>query len=158
MQAPDFFFDTAHNAQALRGVLRHFRAVPAEGRRIVFFGSMHNKELDRLPADELAGFDLWLGAPVSIPRSRDAEELRRLFTQWRLPPENFQVAQNMATALGWLAGNLQPADRVLVTGSCFMVAEVFHKLGFEELETTRALEPAAHRLAAWRDADTDRGE
>jgi len=155
LQAPDFLFDTAHNAQALCGVLRHFRTEPVEGRRIVFFGSMHNKELDRLPADELAGFDLWLGAPVSIPRSRDAEELRRLFSQWRLPPEKTRVAANMPAALRWLARNLQPADRVLVTGSCFMVAEVFHKLGFEELETTRTLEPASWRLAAWRAAETN---
>ncbi len=155
LRNPDFIFDTAHNTQALRGVLRHFRAEPAPGRRIVFFGSMHNKELDTLPMAELAGFDLWLGAPVSIPRSRDGEELRRLFRQWRLPPEICEVAEDMAAGLRWLARNLQPTDRVLVTGSCFMVAEVFHKLGFEELETTRVLQQAPPRLAAWRDASID---
>ncbi len=151
LQAPDFFFDTAHNAQALRGVLAHFRRAETRGRRIVFFGSMHNKELDKLPREDLEGFDLWLGAPVSIPRSRDPEELRRLFAAWKLPEEETHVARTMPEALGWLARNLQPEDRVLVTGSCFMVAEVFHKLGFEELESTRALEAAPPRLAAWRD-------
>lgn len=147
LRNPDFIFDTAHNEQALSGALAHFRRREITGRRIVFFGSMHNKELEKLSGDIIQGFDLVLGAPVSIPRSRNEEELQVLLQAWGVNPQAWSeswdnaatglVAPNMMAGLQWLARNLKEDDRVLVTGSCFMVAEVLHKLGFEDLEMTR---------------------
>jgi hypothetical protein len=40
-------------------------------------------------------------------------------------------------------------DAVLVTGSCFLVAEVLHHLGFERLADSRRPQPAAAALARW---------
>jgi len=147
LKYPDFIFDTAHNEQALSGALAHFRRQEAAGRRIVFFGSMHNKELEKLPGNILEGFDMVLGVPVSIPRSRNSGELETLLKAWGIDLQPWSdtwnetasglVAPNMQTGLKWLAANLEKNDRVLVTGSCFMVAEVMHKLGFENLEMTR---------------------
>jgi hypothetical protein len=42
-------------------------------------------------------------------------------------------------ALSYWRERLQPEDAVLVTGSCFLVAEVLHHLGFEDLEQTACL-------------------
>ncbi len=147
LRQPDFIFDTAHNEQALTGALAHFRRREISGRRIVLFGSMHNKELDKLSGDLVEGFDLILGVPVSIPRSRNVAELTTLLEAWQLNPrplsESWEsgvtalVAPRMELALQWLARNLEKNDRVLVTGSCFMVAEVLHKFGFTDLEMTR---------------------
>lgn len=157
LRNPDFIFDTAHNEQALSGALAHFRQREISGRRIVFFGSMHNKELEKLSAEFIQGFDLVLGAPVSIPRSRNPEELKALLQAWGLNPQPWSdewdgvaagmVAPNMQAGLEWLARNVKKDDRVLVTGSCFMVAEVFHKLGFVDLEMTRAEMEAGPVLA-----------
>ncbi len=173
LRGPDFIFDTAHNEQALSGVLAHFRQMNCSGRRIVFFGSMHNKELEKLPAEMVQGFDLFLGAPVSIPRSRTPDELSALLEAWGLITSDRTdfgadlwteassgdglydfvecdgglVAPDLASALLWLASNVQPNDKVLVTGSCFMVAEVLHKLGFTNLEMTREELPAGPVLA-----------
>ena len=35
-----------------------------------------------------------------------------------------------------------PEDAVLVTGSCFMVAETLHRLGIRDLDETRQVRPA----------------
>ena len=147
LRNPDFIFDTAHNEQALSGALAHFCRREISGRRIVFFGCMHNKELEKLPGKIVQGFDLILAAPVSIPRSRNAEELQTLLRAWDIETQPLAegwpdapaglVAPDMQAGLDWLARNLKKEDRVLVTGSCFMVAEVLHKLGFENLEMTR---------------------
>ncbi len=147
LREPDFIFDTAHNEQALTGTLNHFRQEPTVGRRIILFGSMQNKVLENLPGELVQGFDLFLAVPVSIPRSRNAEELADLLRQWKLEPEfltagkgelgKVQVASEMGSGLKWLARNLGQGDRVLVTGSCFMVAEVMYRLGFTDLEMTR---------------------
>ncbi len=147
LRQPDFIFDTAHNEQALTGALAHFRRRKISGRRIVFFGSMHNKELEKLSGEIIQGFDLILAVPVSIPRSRNPEELLSLLESWEIPaqplaagwnaPTKGLVAPDMKAALEWLAKQVHKDDRVLVTGSCFMVAEVLHKMGFETLEMTR---------------------
>ncbi|MCP4291871.1 MAG: hypothetical protein GY780_08565 [bacterium] len=157
LRNPDFVFDTAHNEQALNGALAHFKTDKCSGRRIVFFGAMHNKELEKMPADGFAGFDLILAAPVSIPRSRTAAELATLLEAWGIGTgamsEEWEpgllglVAPDLASALLWLAKNLKTDDRVLVTGSCFMVAETMHKLGFHNLEMTR-LEGLAEKSLA----------
>jgi len=47
------------------------------------------------------------------------------------------VAPDIPSALRLLARGLQPADTVLVTGSCFTVAETLYHLGFTDLEATR---------------------
>jgi len=157
LRNPDFIFDTAHNEQALSGALAHFRRQETTGRRIVFFGSMHNKELEKLSREMVQGFDLILAAPVSIPRSRNPQELETLLRAWEMEahpwsdlwPETAtgMVAPHMKAGLDWLARNLEKDDRVLVTGSCFMVAEVLHKMGFENLEMTRAEKDAGPVLA-----------
>jgi dihydrofolate synthase / folylpolyglutamate synthase len=158
LRRPDFVFDTAHNEQALSGALDHFRNQETSGRRIVLFGAMHNKVLEKLPGAIVQGFDLLLAAPVSIPRSRNADELIDLLRAWGLDPHSVTsdlkdasgalVAQDLATGLQWLARNLNPDDRVLVTGSCFMVAEVMHCLGFTDLDMTRQDTPAGPVLAS----------
>jgi dihydrofolate synthase/folylpolyglutamate synthase len=153
LKNPDWFVDTGHNTQALGGILLEFLAGGSSGRNILLYGAMYDKDI----APELAGvigrFDAVLGAPVSLPRSRTSEELEGLFAGWGLsycpwpgpkaePLPPCTVAPDMEQALQFLARDLQSDDRVLVTGSCFTVAEVFHKLGFTRLEMTRGLHEA----------------
>lgn len=144
---PDWIFDTAHNAQALTVALTEFTRRPCPGRRVVLFGAMHDKGMDPSLGVLLAACDLVVGTPVSLPRSRTVQELDELFRDWQMIPSAWSqrqtagpsslVAPDMAAALIWLAQTLDPTDRVLVTGSCFTVAEAFYQLGFERLETTR---------------------
>ena len=53
------------------------------------------------------------------------------------------VAPDIQRALRLLARSLKPMDTVLVTGSCFTVAETLYQLGFTDLEATRVPQAAA---------------
>jgi dihydrofolate synthase/folylpolyglutamate synthase len=149
---PAWIFDTAHNTQALDGVLTEFLQRPSRGRRVILFGAMHDKQMPVELGELLTGCDHLVGAPISLPRSRTAAELADLFATWRrtvspwpaagagLPPT--VVAPHLDEALARVVAATGPGDEILVTGSCFIVAEALHKLGIEELDSTRTPRPA----------------
>ena len=147
LREPDWILDTAHNGEALAASLAAFRARPAAGRRLVLYGAMRDKEVPAGAVADLRGCDGVLAAPIGLPRSRNPEELTALVREWNLPPERFRVCGDAGEALARLAAELRPDDAVLVTGSCFLVAEVLHRLGYRDLEETRRAGPAAARLA-----------
>jgi hypothetical protein len=65
------------------------------------------------------------------------------------PAGRFAVADDLPAALRRLAPVLTPDDVVLVTGSCFLVAEVLHHLGYAKLADSRTPKPAGPALAGW---------
>jgi len=150
---PDWIFDTAHNAQALDSVWREFSTRPTSGLKVVVFGAMNDKGAPADSAAMLAGCDALIGVPVSLPRSRSSTELEDLFRSWGRDPEEWPpdeaglprtaVAPDIHQAIRLLAANLQPGDEVLVTGSCFTVAETLYQLGFTDLAATREPQPAS---------------
>jgi dihydrofolate synthase/folylpolyglutamate synthase len=158
LRDPDWIFDTAHNEQALAAALGAFTARPCSGRRFVLFGSMHDKELPASMGQALRGCGV-IGAPVTLPRSRGRDDLAAVFTGWGLreagpeagapPAGRFAVADGLPAALRRLAPVLTPADAVLVTGSCFLVAEVLHHLGYARTADSRPAAPAGPAMAAW---------
>lgn len=156
LRQPDWIFDTAHNRQALTSTLAAFAQQPCAGRRILVFGAMYDKEIPAGLAESAGALDLVLGVPVSLPRSRNAGELGEVLRGWghepgAWPPEPGRtgaVAPDPQALLAWLDGQLRPEDRVLVTGSCFTVAEVLYRLGITDLEMTRRPIPYAQRPAA----------
>ncbi len=155
LREPDWILDTAHNPQALAEALGTFAARPCTGRRLVLFGAMHDKELPAEVGALLRGCGV-VGAPVSLPRARGEAELVELFGSWGLAPARgalpgpgeHLVPASLPVALGHLAASLQPGDAVLATGSCFLVAEVLHGLGFADLGDSREPRPATAVLAA----------
>jgi dihydrofolate synthase/folylpolyglutamate synthase len=154
---PDWIFDTAHNAQALEALGREFMARPGTGRKVVVFGGMSDKEPPVNAASSLSGCDALIGVPVSLPRSRTPVELEDLFRRWGREPVGWPepgdglpataVAADIPQAFRLLAATLHPEDMVLVTGSCFTVAESFYRLGFSDLAATRVPQTAARVLA-----------
>jgi folylpolyglutamate synthase/dihydropteroate synthase len=91
-----------------------------------------------------------IATPVSLPRSRNVDELGELLAAHELRGE---VAADPARALSGLARRLTAEDAVLVTGSGFLVAEVLYRLGFKAIDETRQPEPAARRLQSWREGE-----
>ena len=164
LKDPDWIFDTAHNAQALSAALREFTVRRGPGRKFLVFGAMSDKEMSPDLAGLVTCCDVVLGIPVSLPRSRTRRELAELMAGWGLHPEAWPstpprpdrgpgenplrcaVAPDQGAALAWLAANLDHRDRVLVTGSCFAVAEVLYRLGFTDLEQTRSPVPYSRVL------------
>lgn len=139
---PDWILDAAHNSEALGHALDAFLARPGGGRRAVLFGSMQDKELDAAVGERLRACDLVATAPVALPRSRNRAELDALCSGWRLPPRRLLPAADVGGAVAELRRRLEPEDAVLVTGSCFLVAETLWRLGYRDLAQTRAASPA----------------
>jgi folylpolyglutamate synthase/dihydropteroate synthase len=82
--------------------------------------------------------------PISLPRSRDRASLTELARSLELPDAvGHSIMDSVAGALSYWKPRLQPGDAVLVTGSCFLVAEVLHRLGFRDLDETRQPRPAS---------------
>ncbi len=140
---PDVLVDTGHNAQALLGTLQAFLERPVRGRRVVLFGGMHDKPVPRELGDLLRQCDDVTFAPVSLPRSRTPDDLRSLWRFLELPdPGGHSIVDSVEAALSYWGPRLQPDDALLATGSCFLVAEVLHRLGVRDLEETRHPRPA----------------
>ncbi|MEN8005978.1 MAG: hypothetical protein ABFS42_03145 [Candidatus Krumholzibacteriota bacterium] len=155
---PDWIFDTAHNTQALDNVWREFSRRRTSGRKVVVYGAMHDKNVSVDPAAMLQGVETVIGVPVSLPRSKTRTELEELFRGWGRDPEAWPdepdewdgpeglpaatVAPDIPGALELLARRLRPEDVVLVTGSCFTVAETLYRMGITDLEATRTASPA----------------
>lgn len=150
LERPTWIVDTAHNTQALTQALGEFARTPCAGRRVILFGSMADKELDPALGPLFAACDQLVGLPVTLPRSRTAAELAALFRGLghdpgeldRLWETSCVVAPDMIGGLRAVAPGLRPDDAVLVTGSCFNVAEVLHHLGVRDLDETRRVKPA----------------
>ncbi len=144
---PDWLLDSAHNVEALSAALTAFLERPCRGRRAVLFGSLRDKQLDAPVGDLLRRCDRVVAAPLRLPRSRSREELATLLGGWDVGgvagPE---TAADCGEAIALLA-TAAADDAVLVTGSGFLVAEVLHRLGYRDLEQTRAARPAGDVLA-----------
>ena len=148
LSGPDWFVDTAHNPEALEGVLRTFLGRPCEGRRHVLFGGMHDKDPGDAAGRLLREADSVVCAPVALPRSRNPEELESLMDRWGLAGDNDAVVhRDLDDALDDLARRAGPGDAVLCTGSCFLVADALWRLGVRDLEETRTVRPASDVLS-----------
>ncbi len=159
LRRPDWLFDTAHNEQALGEALATFAARPCAGRRFVVLGAMYDKELPATVGRALRSCAGVVAAPVALPRSRRRDELASLLDGWNLRAETgdavlpavgrYRLVDDVPGALRLLAPALGPDDAVLVTGSCFMVAEALHHLGYARLADSRVAREAGPALAAW---------
>jgi dihydrofolate synthase/folylpolyglutamate synthase len=155
LREPDWILDTAHNTQALTAALEAFGRRPCAGRRVLVIGAMYDKPLAGELAPLVRACDAVVGMPVSLPRSRTADELTAVFAAWDLAPEAWTgelparcaAAPDPGAALAALGRGLADDDAVLVTGSCFTVAETLWRLGFRELDGTRGPSPARGPMA-----------
>ncbi len=149
LAAPDWICDTAHNTEALRLALDTYLARPCRGRRWVLFGCMQDKELGLEVGERLRHCDGLVVTPINLPRSRNRNGLQELLEGWQLPvSESVRVVPDVQAAILFLACELEPADTLLVTGSCFLVAELLYRLGYRELEETRRVRAAREVLPA----------
>jgi folylpolyglutamate synthase/dihydrofolate synthase len=158
LRCPDWIFDTAHNTESLCVSLGAFLARSCSGRRFVLFGCLRDKELGAEIAPWLCRCDGVIAAPIALRRSRNPAELRALLEEWGFPDEKLLgVTANLRDALSRIVREVAPEDAVLVTGSCFLVAEALYQLGMRDLEQTRSPTAAAGILKPFFGEETHAG-
>ena len=109
---------------------------------------MRDKDLAPEVGRRLAACDRVVSAPIGLPRSRNRNELKALHQSWGLSStDRHKVMPDLDSALRALSRSLAATDSVLVTGSCFLVAEVLYMFGFRDLLQTRSVGPATKLLA-----------
>lgn len=148
LTGPDWIIDTAHNPEALERALEAFLARPCAGRRWALFSLLREKEAGPEVGALLRRCDQVVMAPIALPRARNREELAALTAELELDPSRARLCAGVDQALAELHCGARAADAVLVTGSCFLVAEVLHRLGFRDLRETRPPRPAGAAGAA----------
>ena len=119
--------DVAHNPQAA-GVLRQ-RLLDLEGHSpmTVVIGLLADKQVDGFVAQLVDLADRWLVCSVDTPRSRDAVELAAAISQ--AGGRNVRVAGAPEEAFSEALASSRPGERILVTGSFYIVGPALSWLG-----------------------------
>jgi dihydrofolate synthase/folylpolyglutamate synthase len=119
--------DVAHNpaaAEALAGILAS-RA--GAGRTIAVIGALDDKDIEGIVAPLDAFIDCWMAVTAESHRALPAGELARRIANASGRP--CLVMESLDDALGEARSAAAPGDRVLVTGSFYLVGPVLGKLG-----------------------------
>ncbi len=116
--------DVAHNpdaAEALAGGLEGF-----DGRTIAIIGMLDDKDVETVAAHLDAQVDHWIAVAADSPRAVDAADLaRRVGVS---TGNECEVAESLHAAMQRAEGLAGPDDRVLVTGSFYLVGPALDQL------------------------------
>nr|WP_240724573.1 bifunctional tetrahydrofolate synthase/dihydrofolate synthase [Halomonas borealis] len=114
--------DVGHNPHAASYLAERLAARPCAGRTIALLGMLADKDAKGV-IDALApAVDAWLPVSLAGERARSAAALADCLESLGQPV--LHRAESPAAGVAWLAERLDPADRVLVCGSFFTVADV----------------------------------
>ena len=115
---PEIIFDTAHNVDGMKYIVRQLASKPCERLRIVF-GMVNDKDvsavLGLLPKEAVYYF-----TQASIPRALQAEDLAGLAGQFGLKGEAYP---GVKTAFSAAKRDATEKDIIFVGGSTFVVAD-----------------------------------
>jgi dihydrofolate synthase/folylpolyglutamate synthase len=138
---PQLILDTAHNAQALEALLRQWTDENDFERRILVFASMRDKSIEPvLPLLARSAARIVVTAPGWYRATAPAELAEQLRAAAG-DEARIDVVEDVGAALEFareLAGgsgdDTGAAGTVLLTGSCFLVAEALDRLGVDSLD------------------------
>ncbi|MDH3533606.1 MAG: bifunctional tetrahydrofolate synthase/dihydrofolate synthase [Gammaproteobacteria bacterium] len=122
----NWLLDVAHNPAAAAVLGDTLRAMPVSGRTIAIIGMLDDKDVEGV----LAGFgdtvDYWIATTADSPRAIVASELARRAAN--AMNKACLVADSLQQALRHARSLAGPEDRILVTGSFYVVAPVLEMI------------------------------
>ncbi len=123
----EWLLDVAHNpaaAAVLAGILAtHGRS----GQTIAVVGALDDKDVEGVVAPLDPHVDLWIAVTADSHRALEAGELARRIANATGRP--CLVAESLDGALDYARAEVSPGDRILVTGSFYLVGPVLTALG-----------------------------
>ncbi len=114
--------DVGHNPHAAAYLAERLAERPCEGRTLALLGMLADKDAEGVIGALAPAIDAWLPVSLEGERARSAEALAE--TLEALDQPVLHRADSPAAGVAWLTECLAPADRVLVCGSFFTVADV----------------------------------
>lgn len=123
----EWLFDVAHNPAAARALAEGLRQMPATGSTVAIVGMLRDKDVEGL-AETLGGIvDQWIVVTASSPRAIPAAELARRIAN--CSNRGCLEAGSMDAALNFARQVTDEEDRIVVTGSFFVVGPALEALG-----------------------------
>jgi dihydrofolate synthase / folylpolyglutamate synthase len=123
---PRWLVDVAHNPGAAVVLAQTLRAEPHAGRTIVIFGMLDDKDVAGVLTSLRNLVDVWIAVTAESPRAIDADELaRRVANQVGAA---CLVAGSIEEAIQQARRIAEPCDRIVVTGSFYVVGPVLEHL------------------------------
>ena len=119
----DWLFDVAHNPAAAAALATALAAAPRP--TVAIFGALKDKDVDAVIAALAAPVDRWIALRADSARALDAAEIAERIR--RVSDAPVQVADSAAAAVD--AARASGAERLLVTGSFFVVGPVQRAIG-----------------------------
>ncbi len=123
---PQWLLDVAHNPGAAVVLARHLRTNPRPARTIAIFGMLDDKDVAGVLTSLRNHVEVWIAVTAESPRAIDADELaRRIANQVNAA---CLIAESIGDATKQARRIAEPGDRVLVTGSFYVVGPVLRLL------------------------------
>ena len=123
---PRWLFDVAHNPAAATALAAALRADPAPGRTIAILGLLDDKDVAGVLAPLVPVVDQWIAVTADSPRAVPAAKIAGQVAE--VAGSECTVAPTIAAAIT-AATNLAGADdRILVTGSFYLVGPMISEL------------------------------
>jgi len=122
----EWLVDVAHNPAAARVLAETLAADPGQGTTTAIIGMLDDKDVEGTVAFLDAQVDHWIAVSADSQRALDAEELaRRIANSCGRP---CQIAASLAEAMELARRDTGENDRILVTGSFYLVGPVLQQL------------------------------
>jgi dihydrofolate synthase/folylpolyglutamate synthase len=121
-----WLLDVAHNPAAAEVLADTLRTLPAAGATVAIVGMLDDKDVAGLVAPLAGLVDEWIAATAESPRAIPAPELGRQVAN--LSGRACLVAGSPAEAAARAAAVAGPDDRILVTGSFYLVGPVLGRI------------------------------
>ena len=123
----EWILDVAHNPPAAQTLARSLAAMPERGRTVAVVGMLKDKDVEAIVAALDDVVDKWIAVTAESPRAVPAAELARRIAN--RVDRGCLEAGSMADALRHARRVTGDDDRIVVTGSFFVVGPAFVELG-----------------------------
>jgi len=123
---PRWLLDIAHNPAAAQVLADTLEMLPPAGRTVAIFGLLADKDVAGVVRPLAGVVDEWIVVSPVSPRARPAAELCRELR--RLTGTDCRAAASVAAAISDAEASTAPDDRILVTGSFYLVGPVLTEL------------------------------
>ena len=123
----EWLVDVAHNPAAAVQLAAMLAAPPVAGNTVAIVGMLDDKDVEGVAAPLDPQVDRWIAVTADSPRSIEAGELARRIANVSDRP--CLIAASLEDALEAARRDVSVGDRILVTGSFYIVGPVLQALG-----------------------------